>query len=410
MPVGDDPLAEKFASVWPHLNERQRRLVAGAEAQSIGWGGVSAVARSSGLSRPTVQKAVAELTSPSEPVLPPARSRRAGGGRKKAVDLDPGLVAAVESLVDPDSRGDPESPLRWTTKSTRQLSRALAPMGHSVSHVRVAEILHRLRFSLQGNAKVVEGAQHPDRDAQFRYINALAKDRLGAALPVVSVDAKKKELVGGDPGYRNGGREWQPRGEPEKVGTHDFPGEEGKALPYGVYDIGANAGWVLVGADHDTAAFAVQSLRRWWETMGHDAYPKADRLLVCADAGGSKSYRTRLWKVEMAGFAAETGMTVTVCHFPPGTSKWNRIEHRLFSMITMNWRGRPLVSHEVVVELIAATTSTTGLSVRAELDRGEYPKGLKISDAQLAAAGVRPHDFHGEWNYDLPPVNQTTST
>ncbi len=409
MPVGDDPLAEKFASVWPHLNERQRRLVAGAEAQSIGWGGVSAVARSSGLSRPTVQKAVAELSSPPEPVLPPARSRHAGGGRKKAVDVDPGLVAALESLVDPDSRGDPESPLRWTTKSTRQLSRALGGMGHSVSHVRVAEILHRLRFSLQGNAKVVEGAQHPDRDAQFRYINDLAKDRLGAALPVVSVDAKKKELVGGDPGYRNGGREWQPKGEPEKVGTHDLPGEEGKAIPYGVYDIGANAGWVLVGADHDTAAFAVQSLRRWWETMGQDAYPTADRLLVCADAGGSNSYRTRLWKVEMAGFAAETGMTVTVCHFPPGTSRWNRIVHRLFSMITMNWRGRPLVSHEVVVELIAATTSTTGLSVRAELDRGEYPKGLKISDAQLAAAGVRPHDFHGEWNYDLPPLTKTTS-
>lgn len=271
----------------------------------------------------------------------------------------------------------------------------MGEIGHRVSHVRVAEILHQLKYSLQGNAKVVEGAQHLDRDGQFRYINGLAADRLAAQLPVVSVDAKKKELVGADPGYRNGGKEWYPKGEPEEVGTHDFPGADGKALPYGVYDVGANAGWVLVGADHDTAAFAVQSLRRWWETMGHDAYPRADRLLVCADAGGSNSYRTRLWKVEMAGFAAETGMTITVCHFPPGTSKWNKIEHRLFSMITMNWRGRPLLSHEVVVELIAATTSTTGLSVRAELDRGEYPKGNKISDAQLAAAGVRKHDFHG---------------
>jgi hypothetical protein len=407
---GDDALAAKFAEIWPHLNERQRRLVVGAEARALGWGGVSAVARASGLSVPTVRKAVGELVSPSEAALPPGRSRRAGGGRKKAVVLDPGLVEAVESLVDPDSRGDPESPLRWTTKSTRALARALSEVGHPVSHVRVAEILHGLRYSLQGTAKTVEGKQHPDRDAQFRYINKLAKARLRAQQPVVSVDTKKKELVGADPGYANGGQEWQPKGEPERVGVHDFPDPKvGKAIPYGVYDVGANEGWVLVGADHDTAAFAVQALRRWWQTMGQPAYPSAQRLLICADAGGSNSYRNRLWKVELAGLAAETGLALTVCHLPPGTSKWNKIEHRLFSAITMNWRGRPLISHEVVVELIAATTSTKGLSVRAELDRGLYPSGIKISNAQLAAAGVRGHKFHGDWNYDIGTAAKITS-
>ena len=373
----------------------------------MGWGGVSAVSRAAGLSRPTVKKAIAELSSPPETALAASRSRRPGGGRKRAVDLDPGLAAAVESLVDPDSRGDPESPLRWTTKSTRQLARALAGVGHPVSHVRVAEILHGLRYSLQANAKTIEGAQHPDRDAQFRYINDQARRRLGKHLPVVSVDTKKKELVGDDPAYKNAGREWQPEKSPQEVGTHDFPNKLGKAIPYGVYDVGENAGWVLVGTDHDTAAFAVQALRRWWESMGQAAYPQAGRLLICADAGGSNSYRTRLWKVELAGLAAETGLTITVCHFPPGTSKWNKIEHRLFSMITMNWRGRPLTSHEVVVELIGATTSQTGLTVRAELDRGDYPKGIQISDAQLTAAGVLPHKFHGEWNYDLRPKTKS---
>ncbi len=403
MESSQDPLAQKFTELWPHLNERQRRLVVGAEAKALGRGGVTVAARAAGLSRPTVYKAIAELASPGEVTVAAGRSRRSGGGRKRVVDADPQLVVALESLVDPDSRGDPESPLRWTTKSTRRLADALGELGHRVSHVRVAEVLHALRYSLQGNAKTIEGAQHPDRDAQFRYINELSKSRLAEHLPVVSVDGKKKENVGADPGYKNAGKEWQPKGRPETVGVHDFPNDLGKAIPYGVYDVGENAGWVLVGADHDTAAFAVQSLRRWWETMGRPAYPRADRLLVCADAGGSNSYRTRLWKVELAGLAAETGLTITVCHFPPGTSKWNKIEHRLWSMVTLNWRGRPLVSHEVVVELIGATTSRTGLSVRAELDRGFYPKGIKINDDQLAAAGVEKHAFHGEWNYDLRP-------
>jgi len=399
--VDELALAEKFARVWPHLNERQRRLLAGAEAKAIGRGGMSAVSRASGLSLPTVRKAVTELDSPPETPVPSWRSRQSGGGRKPVGVLDPGLGAALKSLVDPDSRGDPESPLRWTTKSTRQLSRALGDIGHPVSHPVVAQMLHAMGFSLQGAAKTVEGAQHPDRDAQFGYINDTAKKRLRAHQPVVSVDTKKKELVGDDPGYKNAGREWQPSGAPERVGVHEFPNELGKAIPYGVYDVGANSGWVLVGADHDTAAFAVEALRRWWATMGQAAYPSADRLLVCADAGGSNSYRNRLWKVELARFAREAALMITVCHVPPGTSKWNKIEHRLWSAITMNWRGRTLVSHEAVVELIGATTSQTGLKVRAELDRGTYPTGVKVSDQELADAGVSKHKFHGEWNYDV---------
>jgi hypothetical protein len=394
-------LAAKFERLFPHLNERQRRLLAGAEAQALGFGGVSAVARASGLSVPTVRKGVTELAETTE--LAPEQSRRAGGGRKRAEVADPELMAALESLVDPVTRGDPESPLRWTTKSTRRLARALSEMGHRVSHVVVAELLRALGYSLQANAKTAEGAQHADRDAQFRYISEQATQRLAAGLPVVSVDTKKKELVGADPAYKNAGREWQPAGRPEHVGVHDFPNQAGKAVPYGVYDVGANQGWVLVGTDHDTAAFAVQSLRKWWHSMGQAVYPQADRLLVCADAGGSNGYRTRLWKVELAGLAAETGLTITVCHFPPGTSKWNRIEHRLWSAVSMNWRGRPLVSHEVVVDLIGATTTTTGLTVKAELDTNHYPKGIKVTDSQLAAASVRGHAFHGEWNYDLAP-------
>ena len=317
-------MTAKFDEVFPHLNERQRRLLAGAEARALGFGGVSAVARASGLSVPTVRKAVGEIESGAE-VMGAERSRRPGGGRKQAELVDPDLESALEALVDPVTRGDPMSPLRWTTKSTRQLARALTGAGHPVSHVVVAEMLHASGYSLQANAKTVEGVQHPDRDAQFRYMNAEAGRRLAEHLPVVSVDTKKKELVGADPAYKNGGREWQPSGSPEEVGVHDFPNDIGKAVPYGVYDVGANAGWVLVGADHDTAAFAVQSIRRWWQTMGEPSYPRAKRLLVCADAGGSNGYRTKLWKVELAALAAETGLTITVCHFPPGTSKWNRI-------------------------------------------------------------------------------------
>jgi len=402
-------LAVKFAALFPHLNERQRRLLVGAEAEALGFGGISAVARASGLSLPTVRKAVAELGSGAEE-LSPEWSRRPGGGRKRAEVADPELVVALESLVDPVTRGDPESPLRWTTKSMRRLAGALTEMGHPVSHVVVGELLRGLGYSLQANAKTVEGAQHPDRDAQFGYINDEAKRRLAAHLPVVSVDTKKKELVGAEPAYKNGGREYQRAGRPERVGVHDFPNELGKAIPYGVYDVGANEGWVLVGADHDTAEFAVQSVRRWWDTMGQAAYPKAPRLMITADAGGSNGYRTRLWKVELAALAHETGLEITVCHFPPGTSKWNRIEHRLWSAVSMNWRGRPLISHEVVVELIGATTTKTGLKVRAELDRGVYPKGIKITNDQLAAAGVRRHEFHGEWNYDVGPTRRRRNT
>ena len=393
-----------FTDLGPHLNERQRRLLAGAEARALGRGGAALVARAAKLSPPTVRKAATEVSQPPIVTLAPQRSRRPGGGRKRAVVLDPGLIEATEALVEPDARGDPESPLRWTSKSTRQLAQSLTQAGHKVSHVRVAEILHSLDYSLQGNVKAKEGDQNADRDAQFRYINGVVKDRLGRGLPVLSVDTKKKELVGKEPGYKNGGREWRPKGKPVLVGVHDFPDPKvGKAIPYGVYDVGANTAWVLVGSDGDTAAFAVQALRRWWQSMGQRLYAAADRLLVCADAGGSNSYRTRLWKTELAALADETGLTITVCHFPPGTSKWNKIEHRVFSAITINWRGRPLISHEVVVDLISATRTTTGLTMQAELDRGAYPRGIKVSDADLAAVDLCPHPFHGEWNYNIRP-------
>jgi Rhodopirellula transposase DDE domain len=342
----------------------------------------------------------------NEGVEAPARVRAAGGGRKRAVDKDPGLLAALDAVVDPDSRGDPESPLRWTTKSTRMLADVLTASGHPVSHVRVGELLRGLGYSLQGNAKVVEGKQHPDRDAQFRHINDMVRRFLKAGDPVISVDTKKKELVGEDPGFKNGGREWQPAGQPVPVGVHDFPDPKlGKAVPYGIYDLAATTGWVSVGADGDTAAFAVATLRRWWTQVGVNAYPAAKRLLICADAGGSNGYRVRLWKLELAAFAAEAGPAITVCHFPPGTSKWNKIEHRLFSAITNNWRGRPPTSHQVVVELIGATTTRTGLKVTAHLDTNTYPTGIKVSDTQMAAIRPRlkPHTFHGEWNYTVKP-------
>jgi hypothetical protein len=369
----------------------------------LGHGGVAAVARVTGMSVNTVRRGRVELNEGVEAL---ARVRSAGGGRKRAVDKDPGLLDALDALVDPESRGDPESPLRWTTKSTRMLADVLTAQGHPVSHVRVGELLRGLGYSLQGNAKVVEGKQHPDRDAQFRYINDTVRRFLKAGDPVVSVDTKKKELVGEDPGFKNGGREWQPAGQPVAVGVHDFPDPKlGKAVPYGIYDLAANTGWVSVGADGDTAAFAVATLRRWWTQVGATGYPAAKRLLICADAGGSTGYRVRLWKLELAAFAAETGLAITVCHFPPGTSKWNRIEHRLFSAITNNWRGRPLTSHQVVVELIGATTTRTGLRVTAHLDTNTYPTGIKVSDTQMAAIRPRlkPHTFHGEWNYTVKP-------
>lgn len=395
----DDVLADKFTALFPHLNERQRRLVAAADARAMGRGGVSAVCRASGLARSTVTRAMAEL---DEDPLERGRARREGGGRKRVVELDPKLPAALEALVDPSSRGDPESPLRWTVKSTRQLADALAAAGHRTSHTRVAELLHELGYSLQANVKVVEGAQHPDRDAQFGYINDQVRRHLRRGEPVLSVDTKKKELVGN---YKNGGREWRPAGEPEEVNTYDFiDPKAGKAIPYGVYDIRLNRGFVSVGIDADTAAFAVAALRSWWRIEGAKAYTKARRLLICADAGGSNGYRVRQWKAELARLAEDEGISITVCHFPPGTSKWNKVEHRLFSAISTNWRGQPLTSHQVVVNLIGATTTRTGLKVTAKLDRRSYPKGVKYSKKEIDALPIEPHDFHGEWNYTVRPA------
>jgi hypothetical protein len=395
----DAVLGGLYELVAPHLTEKQRRLLAGAAAKALGRGGGARMARISGLSRPTVYTGVRELDTPPDPG---GRIRRLGGGPKRLVQRQPGLLAALDALVDPDTRGDPESPLRWTCKSTRELADALGAQGFQVSDDTVGRLLKQQRYTLQRTQKTEEGAQHPDRDAQFRYINDTARGYLDQGLPVVSVDTKKKELVGN---YANGGAEWQPVGEPERVNVHDFPHPElGKAIPYGVYDLGANAGWVSVGVDHDTAAFAVATLRRWWQQAGRTLYPNADRLLVCADAGGSNGYRVGAWKLELARFAAETGLQVTVCHFPPGTSKWNKIEHRLFSHISMNWRGRPLVSHQVIVELIAATRTHTGLKVRAELDRGSYPLGVKVPDRELAAVPLQRHGWHGEWNYTVLPA------
>lgn len=391
-------MAARFATIAPHLNERQRRLWVGTEARALGRGGVSLVARATGVSRPTVHKAQEELDDLPEMN---GRVRRAGGGRKRLRELDPGLEAALDALVDPDTRGDPMSPLRWTCKSTGQLALALTRGGHPVSAATVATMLHEAGYSLQGNAKTHEGNQHPDRDAQFRYLNEKATEFRDTGLPVVSVDAKKKELVGE---FKNGGREWEPKGQPVEVKVHDFLDKElGKAIPYGIYDIERNVGWVNVGQDHETAAFAVESLRRWWRGDGELVYSNAGELLICADGGGSNGYRSRLWKYELGRFAAETGLSITVCHLPPGTSKWNKIEHRLFSHITMNWRGRPLTSLEVIVDLIGATTTKQGLKVHAERDLGSYPKGVKVSDAELAAIILKAHDFHGEWNYTIIP-------
>jgi Rhodopirellula transposase DDE domain len=392
-------LAAKFAAIFPHLDERQRRLLMGAEARALGRGGIRLVAQAAGVREATVSLGVDELDSGAEPL---GRARRPGGGRKRAPEVDPGLRPALLALVEPDERGDPMSPLRWTTKSTRSLAGELTRQGHKVGADTVGDLLRAEGFSLQGNAKTIEGQRHPDRDAQFRYINEQVKDYQGAADPVISVDTKKKELIGE---FKNGGREWRPKGQPVATRTHDFPGDSvGKAVPYGVYDLTADAGWVSVGTDHDTAAFAVESIRRWWKAAGQGEYPAARRLLITADAGGSNGYRTRAWKAELAALAVETGLDITVCHFPPGTSKWNKVEHRLFSHITMNWRGRPLTSHEVIVNTIAATTTATGLTVRAELDTSAYDTGIKVSDAQMDALPLTRHDWHGDWNYTLHPM------
>jgi Rhodopirellula transposase DDE domain len=409
----DEVLAAKFAVLLPELDERQRRLLLGAEADALGRGGIARVMAASGMSRPTVTRGLAEVRAGETGGGGDGRVRKAGGGRKSLTETDPGLVTALEALVDPVTRGDPMSPLRWTTKSTRHLADALTADGHPVSHVRVGELLHSLGYSLQGNAKEVEGKQHPDRDAQFEHINNAARRYLKSGDPVISVDTKKKELVGENPGYKNNGQDWQPEGEPVRVGVHDFPDPAiPKAIPYGIYDLRGNTGWVTVGRDGYTAAFAVATLRRWWTQVGQVAYPKARRLLINADAGGSNGYRVRLWKLELAALATDTGLAITVCHYPPGTSKWNKIEHRLFAAITSNWRGRPLTTHQVVVDLIGATTTRTGLTVHAEADTNTYPRGIKISDAQMGAIApqLKPDTFHGEWNYTVKPARPPATT
>jgi transposase len=397
-------ISAKFAPLEPFLDERTRRLWAAVEARTLGRGGIMRVAEATGLSRATIRAGLRELTLPLPPELQQGTSgrlRRPGGGRRSLLESDPQLLQDLERLVDPVTRGDPMSPLRWTCKSAARLADELQAQGYAVSERTVNRLLHELGYSLQANRKTLEGCHHPDRDAQFHYISRRVKLFQRQGYPVVSVDTKKKELVGQ---FRNGGREWQPRGQPERVKVHDFPEEElGKVIPYGVYDLATNTGWVSVGIDHDTAEFAVATLRRWWEHMGHEVYPHATRLLITADGGGSNGSRCRLWKVEVQKLADELELQISVCHFPPGTSKWNKIEHRMFCHITENWRGRPLVSREVVVNLIGHTTTKAGLEIRSALDENRYPTGREVTDQQLETLSIKREKFHGEWNYTIKP-------
>jgi hypothetical protein len=393
----------KFAALRPVLDERARRQWAAAEALELGWGGISAVAEATGMSRVTITHGIEEVQSrrgsAEEEVT--SRIRRPGGGRKQLVETDPGLTQALESLVDPVTRGDPMSPLRWTCKSTSRLSEELRRQKHPVGPRTVASLLRQAGYSLQANRKTREGKQHPDRNAQFEYINEQVRLFQKQRKPTISVDTKKKELVGD---FANGGREWQPQGEPEEVRVHDFKDKElGKAIPYGVYDLIHNEGWVSVGIDHDTARFAARSIWRWWEEMGAQRFPRARHLLITADGGGSNSHRSRLWKVALQELADEIGLKLSVCHFPPGTSKWNKVEHRLFCFITQNWRGKPLVSRQAIVELISSTTTRQGLTVRAALDTNNYETGIKVSDSELAQVKLTRHEFHGDWNYTIKP-------
>jgi transposase len=389
----------RFEMLAPFLNERTRRLAAAAEAAAIGRGGIARVSRATGVSRRAIASGLDQLKAPDD--LGSGRIRRPGGGRKRTVETDATLRTDLERLIDPVTRGDPESPLRWTCKSIRKLAEELRRMGHDTSHRIVAELLHERGYSLQANRKTIEGKGHPDRNAQFEHINRKVRAALRAGGPVISVDAKKKELVGD---FKNAGREWRPEGDPELVRVYDFVIPAlGRVTPYGVYDMAHNSGWVNVGTDHDTSAFAVGTIRRWWGSMGRAQYPEAKTLLITADGGGSNGSRVRLWKLELQRLASETGLRISVCHFPPGTSKWNKIEHRLFSFISQNWRGRPLVSHEVVVNLIAATTTETGLKVACELDRTSYPSGIKVSKKDIAGIRLRKDKFHGEWNYTILP-------
>ena len=390
----------RYAALRAHLDERQRRLWLGVEAAELGRGGIKAIAESTGVRPDTVARGFHEMEGSPEPA---SRVRMPGGGRKALADSDPDIVRELTALVDPHKRGDPMSLLAWTTKSTRKIAAALTAMGHPISDRTVARMLQKMGFSLQGNAKVNEGAQHEDRDAQFTYLAGRVGEHIEKGQPVISVDTKKKELVGD---FKNGGREYQPAGEPERVNVHDFPDRDlGKAIPYGIYDVSANTGWVTVGTDHDTSAFAVATLRSWWQKTGRPRYPEATSLLICADSGGSNGSRIRAWKIELARLAAETGLSITVCHLPPGTSKWNKIEHRLFSQITHNWRGRPLRTHQVIVDLISHTATTTGLTVQCVLDTAQYPTGLRYTTKEIEALPLTRHQFHGEWNYTLAPTD-----
>ncbi len=397
-------LAAVLAEAGPILDERQQRVLAGAGARALGRGGIKLLAAATGLSPERIGRGAKELKAG---LAIDGRIRAKGAGRPSLESKDPQVWEALDALVDPLPRGDPMSPLRWTTKSTLNLAQALTSCGHEVGASTVARLLKDHGYSLQANAKKLEGRQHPDRDAQFHYLNDQVTVFLAAGLPVISVDSKKKENIGA---YSNGGAEYAPRGEPENTNTYDFIGAAGKAAPYGVYDVGANTGWVNVGSDADTGVFAVESIRRWWTNIGHQAYPEAKKLLITADGGGSNGSRLRLWKTQLAELAAETGLEITVCHLPPGTSKWNKIEHRMFSAITMNWRGRPLQTHEVVVETIAATTNKSGLRIQSILDTNTYQKGIKITDHQMKtfeAEHLDRHDFHGDWNYSVHSAPET---
>lgn len=397
--IDPHPIRKRFTSLSPHLSERERRLFAATEARAAGYGGIAAASAATGVAVSTIGRGLKELTAPD--TLDPDRVRRPGGGRKPLVEKDATLLGDLLALVEPSERGDPMSPLRWTCKSLSQLTTALVAQGHRIGRTVVGELLHKQKFSLQANRKTREGEGHPDRDAQFVHINGSVKAALAAGQPVISVDTKKKELVGD---FKNAGQAWRPRGEPEEVRVHDFLIKElGRAVPYGVYDLAANAGWVSVGVSHDTAAFAVQTIRRWWAEIGSARYPEATRLVITADGGGSNGSRLRLWKRELQRLADELGIEVAVHHLPPGTSKWNKIEHRLFSFITMNWKARPLVSYRVIVDLIGATTTDTGLTVRCELDSAEYPKGIVVSDQEMDSLNISRDAFHGEWNYTMQP-------
>jgi len=389
--IDESAIRQRFEALDPLLDERGRRRLAAAEALTAGHGGIIAVSRATGVARSTIGRALEELRCGGKP--DPERIRRPGGGRKPLIATDPRLLDDLRSLVEPATRGDPQSPMLWTSKSVRKLADGLRRMGHTIGRTLVGKLLHQLDYSLQANRKTREGSNHIDRDAQFHYINDRVKEALASGNPAISVDTKKKELVGD---FRNGGREWRPKGSPEEVRVHDFIIPElGRAVPYGIYDIAGNTGWVSVGIDHDTAAFATNAIRSWWQSMGRERYPMVKSLLITADGGGSNGSRVRLWKLELQKLADELDIPISVCHLPPGTSKWNKIEHRLFSFITSNWRGKPLISHQVIVQLIGATTTKTGLKVRCELDPKTYPAGIKVSDDELAAVNITRHEFHG---------------